>query len=415
MTTFLLTWNPMRWEWSNLAEVASQTEDGRPYSMSWSTGNTKRIVRGDRVFLLKQGEEPRGIIASGYVTSEGVYDHPHYNPERAAVGETAYRVDVEWERIINPSSQLPLAVEDISSGPISEFYWHIPASGIELPEQAALELEVLWEDYLHGPKGESEEREVTNSKRNPPWQRDELILALELYFRHHPSGISQDHEEVINLSKLLNCLPIHTNRPDPDHFRNPNGIYMKLCNFLRFDPSYTSKGRKGLKRGNRLEEVVWKEFHDRRDELIRIAGLIRNGCQLDELQQPDDGDECSFPEGRLVYRIHRSRERNRQLVYRAKLREKQQHGTLSCMACGFNFKDVYGPLGEDFIECHHTQPLSEMGEVAATRLDDIALVCSNCHRMIHLKRPWLSMDNLRTILINKRQGEAQPDMPSVQA
>jgi hypothetical protein len=47
-------------------------------------------------------------------------------------------------------------------------------------------------------------------------------------------------------------------------------------------------------------------------------------------------------------------------------------------------------LGEDFIECHHTLALSELQEKRPARIDEIALVCSNCHRMIHRRRPWLA-------------------------
>lgn len=46
---------------------------------------------------------------------------------------------------------------------------------------------------------------------NPPWARDELILALELYFREPSACGSKTHSEVIKLSEILNKLPI---RPD---------------------------------------------------------------------------------------------------------------------------------------------------------------------------------------------------------
>jgi hypothetical protein len=148
MSTFLLTWNPARWHWANLAEVSRQTAEGTPYASRWSTGNTKKITRGDRVFLLKQGEPQRGIIAAGWVTSEEVYEAPHYDVQRAAQGDTALRADVEFERILNPAEDPPLSVETITSGPLAEVYWQIPASGIELAEDVASELEDLWADYL---------------------------------------------------------------------------------------------------------------------------------------------------------------------------------------------------------------------------------------------------------------------------
>jgi hypothetical protein len=148
MSTFLLTWNPARWTWENLAEVAQQTARGVPYATRWSTGNTKRIIRGDRVFLLKQGAEPRGIIAAGWVTSEEVYEAPHYDPQRAAHGDTALRADVEFERILDPSEAIPLSVEDIEYGPLAEVNWHTPASGPQIPDDAAGELEAMWARHL---------------------------------------------------------------------------------------------------------------------------------------------------------------------------------------------------------------------------------------------------------------------------
>lgn len=153
MPTFLLTWNPARWHWADLAEVSQKTAEGVPFASRWSTGNTKKIAKGDRVFLLKQGEEPRGIIAAGWVTSEEVYEAPHYDVQRAAQGDTALRADVEFERIVNPAENAPLSVEDISKGPLAKVYWQIPASGTELAEDAATELEHLWAGYLEGIDG----------------------------------------------------------------------------------------------------------------------------------------------------------------------------------------------------------------------------------------------------------------------
>ncbi len=109
-------------------------------------------------------------------------------------------------------------------------------------------------------------------------------------------------------------------------------------------------------------------------------------------------DEESFPEGRLLYRLHRVRERSASLVSRAKERTKRREGRLVCQACGFDFERVYGVLGADFIECHHTVPVSELRSGQVTRLDDLALVCSNCHRMLHRRRPWLTLGQLSSLL-----------------
>ena len=73
-------------------------------------------------------------------------------------------------------------------------------------------------------------------------------------------------------------------------------------------------------------------------------------------------------------------------------------GRLACEICGFTFGAAYGPRGVDFIECHHVTPLSEIEIGRKTRFDDLALVCANCHRMIHAKRPWLTIEQLREIV-----------------
>ncbi|MCB9108740.1 MAG: HNH endonuclease [Anaerolineales bacterium] len=57
--------------------------------------------------------------------------------------------------------------------------------------------------------------------------------------------------------------------------------------------------------------------------------------------------------------------------------------------------------GSGFIEAHHTIPVSDMEPGQATRVEDIALICSNCHRMLHRTRPWLSIGMLKELLKNE--------------
>lgn len=68
--------------------------------------------------------------------------------------------------------------------------------------------------------------------RNPKWHRDEIILSLELYFRTEPGQIHARNPEIIQLSKTLNKLPIHSIRADAAKFWNPNGLSLKMSNFL---------------------------------------------------------------------------------------------------------------------------------------------------------------------------------------
>ena len=109
-------------------------------------------------------------------------------------------------------------------------------------------------------------------------------------------------------------------------------------------------------------------------------------------------NEDEFPEGRVLFREHGGRERSRALVQAAKSCFLKAHGKLACQVCDFVFSDRYGELGEGYIECHHVVAVSELEPNSKTKLSDIALVCSNCHRMIHRRRPWLSMNELKSLV-----------------
>jgi hypothetical protein len=115
-------------------------------------------------------------------------------------------------------------------------------------------------------------------------------------------------------------------------------------------------------------------------------------------------DEASeFPEGRKLFRVHSRIERNRRLV-QLKKSNALADGGLKCEACDFDFRARYGDVGDGFIECHHNVPISEYDANQKTRLQDLALVCSNCHRMLHRKRPWLTIAALKAALRRAQAG-----------
>ncbi|MDQ0201072.1 HNH endonuclease [Neobacillus ginsengisoli] len=76
------------------------------------------------------------------------------------------------------------------------------------------------------------------------------------------------------------------------------------------------------------------------------------------------------------------------------------HG-LTCMACGFNFEEVYGEHGKDFIEVHHVKQLSTLKEeMDINPAEDLVTLCSNCHRMVHRQKDnVLSLDQLKEIIM----------------
>ncbi|HCY81662.1 MAG TPA: hypothetical protein DHV22_08690 [Xanthomarina gelatinilytica] len=67
------------------------------------------------------------------------------------------------------------------------------------------------------------------------------------------------------------------------------------------------------------------------------------------------------------------------------------------------FHKTYGDLGKGYIECHHITPLSQILGESITTLHDLALVCSNCHRMIHRDIDTVSVAGLREIVFDDGQ------------
>jgi predicted HNH restriction endonuclease len=97
--------------------------------------------------------------------------------------------------------------------------------------------------------------------------------------------------------------------------------------------------------------------------------------------------EVGHSEGSVRLRQHYSRERSRKLREHKKADYLRTNPRLNCEVCGFTFNENYPPdLAGDYIEVHHIIPLSELQEQTRTTLDDLLLVCSNCHRMIHRTR-----------------------------
>ncbi len=95
------------------------------------------------------------------------------------------------------------------------------------------------------------------------------------------------------------------------------------------------------------------------------------------------------------YRIHKVIERNPSLSKRV----KQLQG-YTCKACGFNFEVRYGEIGRDFIEAHHTVPISSLSKdkIKLDPMQDFTVLCSNCHRMIHRRKPIPTLEEFKRIL-----------------
>lgn len=141
-----------------------------------------------------------------------------------------------------------------------------------------------------------------------------------------------------------------------------------------------------------------------RDDLIKIVDLYklliaRGGAENLEsfgLAETANEDEVSntIVEQRRYIR-HKKIERNAKAAKAA----KAELG-FNCQGCGLNFKNIYGEAGDGYIEAHHLIPLHTLDEGASVRMnvkEDFAVLCSNCHKIVHRAQPMLSIPDLRAL------------------
>jgi 5-methylcytosine-specific restriction protein A len=133
MATWFLAWTPRRWEWVNLDERVQEVEARGASHDRWSCGRTKKIQKGERIFLIKLAPEPRGLIGSGGTESD-VRQERHWDPQSQRAGRSALYIDVCWDT---------LAVEPIISRarlnepPCNGMHWDTQSSGSSLPPHIA--------------------------------------------------------------------------------------------------------------------------------------------------------------------------------------------------------------------------------------------------------------------------------------
>jgi 5-methylcytosine-specific restriction protein A len=258
MPAFLLTWNPNRWTWDDISTLATRVRRGDEVQLSWSSGGRRSIPLGSRVFMLRQGVEPKGIFGSGWVV-----DLPrpgeHWDKEKRTAGINELYVTFVFDALLEPAKDGPLDLRSVTAGATPRINVNVQRSGTRVADEAWRSLEKRWA------------RHVEKASLGPALPQEEEVAGLE--------------------------------------------------------------------------------------------GEVRR-----------------------AYVVHRHRER---ALRTAKLRERAlaaPDGRLRCEVpgCGFDFEQVYGRLGANYAQVHHLTPLSAQAEVVQTTLKDLAVVCANCHAMIHL-------------------------------
>ena len=118
---------------------------------------------------------------------------------------------------------------------------------------------------------------------------------------------------------------------------------------------------------------------------------------------PDIDLNLSAKEGRRKLVTHLKIERAQDLAPKKKAQFRSKHdGDLFCECCGQDFAE-YGKHHEAMFEVHHLTALGKAKKGVETKLSDLAVLCSNCHRVIHRHAPMISVKQLSKQLAGSKR------------
>ncbi|RZJ68776.1 MAG: hypothetical protein EOO50_00935 [Flavobacterium sp.] len=141
MKTFLFAWNAEKWKWPTLKDDILELRQTGIFVEDWSCASHKSVKIGDAAFLIKLGKEPRGIIGSGFVSSEPFEGTNHSGKHRI-------RVMINFETLRDPFTERILDMETLNSGILSKQHWSTQSSGISIKNDVADELKQVWKEFL---------------------------------------------------------------------------------------------------------------------------------------------------------------------------------------------------------------------------------------------------------------------------
>ncbi|WP_336793053.1 HNH endonuclease [Gordonia malaquae] len=243
------------------------------------------------------------------------------------------------------------------------------------------------------------------SGKQPDWTWPEIVVAGGVQFAAGWSGtIRQSDERAIELSSLLrDANPLLANDLK---FRSVGSLQRKLEDLRTAHPEYSGKKT----RGGRVTAAVVEAYVQNPTLMRALAARFRAEPALLAVDADLDGEDgaidldaiyedgpASAVEGAVRRRIATFRERDPKLRQRKIDHALQRNGCLACEICQFDFEAKYGALGQGYAHVHHIVPLHVTDEVVNT-LDDLIVVCANCHAMIHRRRPWKTPEELVEIV-----------------
>ena len=140
MKAYLFGWNPLKFEWADIDDDIQKLATTGEFTDNWSVISHRSIQPGDRAYIVRVGVEPKGIFASGVISSEA---YPAFRK-----GRHYYRIEIKLEVLLNPAKEQILTLDILKTGNLAAQNWTPQASGISIRRELVDELEGVWLDFL---------------------------------------------------------------------------------------------------------------------------------------------------------------------------------------------------------------------------------------------------------------------------
>ena len=116
------------------------------------------------------------------------------------------------------------------------------------------------------------------------WTQEQLIMALNVYFKIPFKDVTEKHPLIQKYAPLIG--------------RTPTALKMKIGNFGRLDPTLKAKNITGLGHGSSAEEAIWTEFWGNLDKLAFESERLFAERAGKNVEQIFDTDVLKLPQGR---------------------------------------------------------------------------------------------------------------------
>jgi hypothetical protein len=306
------------------------------------------------------------------------------------------------DMLLDPTRDGVLPLSELQDGKLADVHWNTQRSGISVPEQATTELLKRWHALVKGlgrtfTRWYSAEQyaralQQLGSTLNEPL-REMLKAHLKapgqcLSVNELAMAAGYDTPQIVysqygRLGKHLGEILGHDvgtetvlTRVFADDHRSESG---EVCWTL--DPALT--------RAFALKDVWDTQHSDGSSRRVPVDSTLLTSLP-EEIAEPD-----ALFEGTMQTVIVNRYERNSA----AKQRCIEHYGA-HCTVCSLDFKDRYGPQMAGFIHVHHLTPLSTIGkEYRVDPIKDLRPICPNCHAVIHSRRPAMSIEEAKQLIV----------------